>query len=78
MTDAAEDDLDDEDRIELIERGMDRYFKKHPQMLQGAVSNSITSWLDAQYKAVGKWTLRGLLAMLLAALFWWIAHGGKP
>jgi hypothetical protein len=42
-----------------------------------AIKEAISEWLDKQFIALGKWTLKGLSAMGLAALvyLWAASHG---
>lgn len=42
-----------------------------------AIKEAISEWLDKQFIALGKWTLKGFSAMVLAALvyLWAAAHG---
>jgi hypothetical protein len=42
-----------------------------------AIKEAISEWLDKQFIALGKWTLKGFSAMALAALvyLWAAAHG---
>lgn len=51
------------------------------QELKDIQKEAITEWLDDKFKAVGKWTIRGIVALALAALTAWFVntHGGwKP
>jgi hypothetical protein len=47
--------------------------------LKAATKEALHEWLDDKWAAFGKWTLKGLAAMLVAAsaaiILW--THGGK-
>lgn len=40
--------------------------------IRAELKAALREWLDEQFAAVGKWTLRGLAAMGLSALVWLI------
>lgn len=42
-----------------------------------AIKEALQEWLDQRYQAVGKWTVKGFLAMGLVITFWLYAaaHG---
>ena len=42
-------------------------------LIKEAVKETLREWLDEKYTVFGKWSLHGLLAMLLAALAYFIA-----
>lgn len=46
--------------------------------IKDAMKEAVNEWLDEKYRQVGKWTLRGLGAMSVAALCYFILHFGKP
>lgn len=47
------------------------------KFLRDSIKAGIDSWLDSKLAAVGKWTLRGLCAAILAALAHFItSYGG--
>ena len=47
------------------------------KMHKEAIKEAIQEWLDKQFIVLGKWTLKGLSAMSLAALvyLWAASHG---
>lgn len=51
--------------------------EEQKELHKAAIKEAIQEWLDQQYKAVGKWTMKGVLAMALAVLFYLYAasHG---
>lgn len=38
--------------------------------VKAALKEGLREWLDEQFAELGKWTMRGLAAMLLAGLVW--------
>ena len=44
-----------------------------------AVKEAITEWLDTQFATVGRWTVRGIIAVGLAGLLYayLVTHGFK-
>ena len=38
------------------------------RLIKEAFKEGVKEWLDEKYQLVGKWTIRGFLALLLAAL----------
>lgn len=59
--------------VDLHDEEQARLFKK-------ILEDAIDAWLDKQYSAVGKWTMRGLLAAACGgALLLYVKTGGfKP
>lgn len=51
--------------------------EEQKELHKEAIKEAIQEWLDQQYKMVGKWTMKGVLAMSLAVLFYLYAasHG---
>jgi hypothetical protein len=51
--------------------------EEQKELHKQAIKEAIQEWLDTQYKAVGRWTMKGVLAAALAVLFYLYAaaHG---
>jgi hypothetical protein len=51
--------------------------EEQKELHKAAIKEAISEWLDKQFIVLGKWTLKGLSAMGLAALvyMWAAAHG---
>jgi hypothetical protein len=51
--------------------------EEQKELHKAAIKEAIGEWLDKQFIVLGKWTLKGLSAMGLAALvyMWAAAHG---
>jgi len=51
--------------------------EEQKELHKAAIKEAIQEWLDQQYKLVGRWTLKGVLAMSLAVLVYLYAasHG---
>lgn len=51
--------------------------EEQKELHKAAIKEAISEWLDKQFIALGKWTLKGFSAMGLAALvyLWAAAHG---
>jgi hypothetical protein len=51
--------------------------EEQKEIHKAAIKEAISEWLDKQFIVLGKWTLKGLSAMGLAALvyMWAAAHG---
>lgn len=55
--------------------------QERKQLIKEALSEAAQAWLDARYKEVGKWSLRGIMAAAFAALVYFtLTHTGwvKP
>lgn len=48
--------------------------------MEEALDNAINKWLDKQFASFGKWTSRGLIALIIAGACWLWFHtqGFKP
>jgi len=48
-----------------------------PEQQKEAIKEALEEWLDKQFTAFGKWSLKGLVAFALAALvyLWAMSHG---
>jgi ATP-dependent helicase/DNAse subunit B len=42
--------------------------RRHQDEIKEAVKSALKEWLDEKYMTFGKWSLHGLLAMLLAGM----------
>lgn len=51
--------------------------EEQKELHKAAIKEAIQEWLDQQYKLVGKWTMKGIMAASLAVLFYMYAaaHG---
>lgn len=51
--------------------------EEQKELHKEAIKEAISEWLDKQFSVVGRWTLKGIAAMGLAALFYIYAaaHG---
>lgn len=55
---------------------MDLQDPEQKKVLEEAIDNAITKWLDKQFATFGKWTFHGLLAAVLAGAVWLYFHSG--
>lgn len=51
----------------------DRRRKEDKALIKEAVKETLREWLDEKYVVFGKWSFRGILAMLLAAIAYFIS-----
>lgn len=49
--------------------------KKQPPMDKDIVKEAIKEWLDEQFITLGKWTAKGIAAMVLAGLVYLAVKG---
>ena len=51
--------------------------EEQKELHKAAIKEAIQEWLDQQYKLVGKWTMKGIMAASLAVLSYMYAaaHG---
>ena len=60
-----------------MESTLDLEDEKQRRLFEQILSAAIERWLDKQYAAVGKWTIRGVAATAVAAIaFLWYHSGG--
>lgn len=51
--------------------------EEQKKFLRDSIKQAIDAWLDSQFARIGKWTIRGIVAMLLTALAHFaISYGG--
>ena len=51
----------------------ERRRQEDKDMMKEAVKETLREWLDEKYAVFGKWSMHGILAMLLVALAYFIA-----
>ena len=67
------------ERIEAIAGTETTSRMERKAIVKEALREVIKEWLDERFRAVGKWTVRGLASALFAALAYFIlTHGGWP
>lgn len=70
---------DREQHKQLLKEAMTEWMGEHPALSREVVANAIKEWMDKQVMEVGRWTLRGILVIVIGAFFYYMAqHGGKP
>ena len=70
---------DREEHKALLKEAMTEWMGEHPALSREVVASAIKDWMDKQVQEVGRWTLRGILVMLIGIFFYWFTmHGGKP
>jgi len=51
--------------------------EEQKELHKEAIKEAMQEWLDQRYQAVGKWTVKGFLAMMVVIVVWLYAaaHG---
>ena len=75
------DELERQDRErhkQLLKEALTEWMVENPAKSGEVIGKAIRTWMDEQYATIGKWTVRGIGAMLIGLFFlWWFSRGGK-
>lgn len=50
-----------------MENAVDLKDEEQRKLFEEMLGKAIDTWLDKQYASIGKWSVRGIIAMLIAA-----------